>query len=133
MVAPALVAAIGLAKQKKDQSQENAENSIKAWLAYERAADRHAYDVQAAIAARRAAKAGDSGYMQAAFGHAMDGPTYQAPQFVGDNGAAVRFAQGLMAQKEADAAEKALAQEDEASRLAWGSADDPALAGLWSR
>lgn len=118
MVAPLVIAAIGLAKQKADQTQANVENDIQAWMAYERARQRHEYDVQAGIDARRAAKAGDSGYMQAAFGHggAMDGPRYNAPQFVGDNGAGMRLAQGLMAQKEADAYESDFAKSLQAQQ-----------------
>lgn len=134
MVAPLVVAALGLAKQKKDQKDANVENSIRSWMAYEEAQKRHAYDTQAAIAARRAARAGDSGYMQAAYGHAFEAPRFQQPEYVGtDKSAVLRMAAGLAAQNEADAAETDLLKEQEAQQLAWGDPDDPSLAKLWGR
>ena len=104
MVAPLVVAAIGLAKQKLDEDQEQYAGMMR----YQEAAKRAAYQQQADIMAMRAARAGDSGYMQRAMGSALNFPTYDPPKQ--DNSAALfRVAGALAAQGEADTDERKIA------------------------
>ena len=109
---------IGLGKQALDEQQKAAEE--------DRAARHQEAQIQADIRARRAARAGDSGYIQSAMSASRGLPVTSNASF---GKSALALGAGLLAQNSANSAEEAA---DQASRRSWRLEDDD-LIDPWSK